>query len=213
MLCGASNAAQATFRSETGKVIFRTRRSVSGPFCRDCGLATFRILTNRTLIFGWWGVISFFTNWLTIARNMQSCKTIIGLGAPTRKPDVIGRISGPLDPGKPLHRRFGIYFAGLLVLGTLAVLSNQATPKRPTSDEAAVCNAVQSYVDAVNSRDASASQTAAQALRTAGYQTVNPVLSRAVSQLILAPNDTDIAREFGNLLQACSDLGQPIQRV
>lgn len=135
-LCGSTPAVPARFRSETGKIIWRTRRWLDGWFCRDCGLAVFREMTNRTLITGWWGVLSFFVNWLTLARNVFARAKVARLSPPqSRDPLVVTPLSGPLSPGASLFARPGVYVAAvvLVVFGVVVANSDDtSSPNAPT---------------------------------------------------------------------------------
>lgn len=71
-VCGGSPAAAVRFRQESGRLLWRVRRWIDGPFCRTCGTAVFRTMTDRTLLTGWWGLISFFQNLATIAGNVAA---------------------------------------------------------------------------------------------------------------------------------------------
>lgn len=134
MFCGSAPAIDVTLRQETGKILWRTRRSLDGAFCRDCGLAAFRSMTNRTLITGWWGVISFFVNWTTIARNVGVQRRIGQLSPPRRKPEVVAPLARPLNPGKPLHKRAGIYVAAVALVVVAGVAIGSAAEEPTTGN-------------------------------------------------------------------------------
>lgn len=53
-VCGAWPAAHATVRGHQGIVVLMRFLSVRGPFCRDCGLSTYRRMSSDTLWQGWW---------------------------------------------------------------------------------------------------------------------------------------------------------------
>lgn len=74
----------------------------AGPFCRDCGLATYRELTVTSAWFGWWGIQSLFYNLGGFVVNAMTRRRIAALPAPET---YWGH--GPMDPGKPLFRRLG----------------------------------------------------------------------------------------------------------
>lgn len=119
--CGATPTAEVTLRQETGKVLWRTRRLIEGRFCRDCGISLFREMQNRTLITGWWGLISVFVNWATVVRNIVAANRLQRLLAPRTEPGAF--LSARLKPGKPLLQRGGVWVAAvvMVVLGALVV--------------------------------------------------------------------------------------------
>jgi hypothetical protein len=126
-LCGSGPAAPVVLRQETGKIIWRTRRRMEGTFCRDCGLALFRSTQNRTLMTGWWGALSFFVNIGSILGNTDAWLKIRSLDKPRRDPAVVSYLDMPLDPGSPLYRRAGIWFAAAIVavFGSMAAADGQ----------------------------------------------------------------------------------------
>src|SRR5690349_5367533 len=48
--CGCVPAANVTFRGHQGMIVIMRFLRLEGPFCRDCGLSTFRRMTSRTLV-------------------------------------------------------------------------------------------------------------------------------------------------------------------
>lgn len=128
-LCGSEPAADVTFRQHVGMVIFMRARSMPGPFCRDCGIATFRDLQNRTLITGWWGVLSLLVfGWLAAVRNVLALRPVLRLGPPVRDPAATGPLPGPLPPGRPLWMRPGPAVP-LLLAAALATVVVVATDR------------------------------------------------------------------------------------
>ncbi|MFI5864174.1 hypothetical protein [Streptomyces sp. NPDC051546] len=98
-LCGAGPAAEATVRGHQGMVVLMRFLSLRGPFCRDCGLATYRRMSADTLWQGWWGPLSLFATPVTLLLNLGPRAAFRRLAPPT------GGHRPPLDPGRPLRRR------------------------------------------------------------------------------------------------------------
>ncbi|MFF4324032.1 hypothetical protein [Streptomyces sp. NPDC001568] len=98
-LCGAQPAAQATVRGHQGMVVMMRSLSVQGPFCRDCGTATVRNMSAKTLWQGWWAPMSLLLTPITVLRNLGPRSTFAALAAPQ------GGFRPPLDPGKQVRRR------------------------------------------------------------------------------------------------------------
>lgn len=128
-LCGSAPAAELKFRRETGLILVRQRRLVEGTYCRDCGLSLFRETTDKTLMTGWWGFISFFANWITIVSNVAGRVAIRSLGPPVPNSGVRAPLPGPLDPGKPLFRRFGPYVVILIAFAVFALFAFAGDPE------------------------------------------------------------------------------------
>lgn len=98
--CGSTPAVHVDLRGHRAFVIFMQFLRRPGPFCRDCGLATSRSMTEQSLILGWWGMLSLFINPFTMLTNISGHKAIAALPAP-----IPGGPGRPMDPGKPLLRR------------------------------------------------------------------------------------------------------------
>jgi hypothetical protein len=115
IVCGRGPAVDLKIRSVVGIVIAFQWKHVKGRFCRDCGTASTRTVLNRTLLTGWWGFISFFFNWYAIAVDLGALQKLKGLPAPTGEP-----VQPPLQTGKPMWKRSGIYVAATaLIVGSL----------------------------------------------------------------------------------------------
>jgi hypothetical protein len=101
--CGSVPAVATTFRGHQGFLVVMRFLSVPGPFCRDCGLATFRTMTSRTLVQGWYGFLSLFFAPLTVAVNLLRRRRVASLPAP--QPNPYGPSRPPMDPGPRLLQR------------------------------------------------------------------------------------------------------------
>lgn len=71
-LCHIENVplAPASFRANAGFVIFRVKDNLSGYFCERCIDDAFWKQHTLSAIFGWWGVISLFSNVVHIPLNL-----------------------------------------------------------------------------------------------------------------------------------------------
>ncbi|MBW8485898.1 hypothetical protein [Actinomadura parmotrematis] len=97
--CGSGPAAKATFRAHRGMIVVMSFRHLEGPFCRDCGMATFRRLTADTLIQGWYGYASFVITPITVLINLFRRGKVAHLAPPA------GGGRQPMDPGPRLLAR------------------------------------------------------------------------------------------------------------
>ena len=61
-----------TFHSNVGVLIMRFTTKISGNFCRPCIDKNFWSATLTSLFLGWFGVISFFVNWIFLAMNVAN---------------------------------------------------------------------------------------------------------------------------------------------
>jgi hypothetical protein len=102
-MCGSVPAAAVKFRGHQGFVIVMRFLSLDGPFCRDCGLATFRSMTSRTLVQGWYGYASLIITPITVLINLVRRDTVASLPAP--RPNQYAPSRPPMDAGKHLMAR------------------------------------------------------------------------------------------------------------
>jgi len=114
--CGSYPAKNATIRGHRGIIVVMQFLSQKGPFCRDCGISTFRTMTSRTLVQGWWGYASFIITPITLLINLFQRLKFKDMPAPRPAPD--GNSVAPMPLGKPIFLRPTI--VGLLL--PLAVL-------------------------------------------------------------------------------------------
>jgi len=127
-MCGSVPAAPAKFRGHQGFVVMMRFLSLDGPFCRDCGLSTFRSMTSRTLVQGWYGYASFIITPITVLMNVIRRGKVAKLPAP--QPNPYGPSRPPMDPGPRLLMRpmtivgLGIPFALIILLIVLINLDS-----------------------------------------------------------------------------------------
>ena len=120
-ICGSGPAAQATFRAVTGAIIMHTIWTSHGPYCRDCGLHTFRRQTTKSLSGGWCGIQAIVLTPIFLLMNIAARGKVVNLPAP--QPRMDGRGQAPLDPGPPVFERPGAYvFPALVGLLMIAVI-------------------------------------------------------------------------------------------
>jgi hypothetical protein len=123
-LCGNGPAAEATFRAVTGALIMHTMWTAPGPYCRDCGMHTFRRQTTKTLSLGWCSVGALIITPFFLLMNVSARGKVANLPAP--QPRMDGRGQRPLDPGPPVLQRPGayVYPALAVVLLFLVIIGN-----------------------------------------------------------------------------------------
>jgi len=98
--CGSVPAVQATVRGHQGLLIMMRFLKLEGPFCRSCGIATYRDMTTKSLWQGWWGFASFIINPITMLVNLPTRAKFGKLPEP-----VPGAPGQPMNVGKPLFKR------------------------------------------------------------------------------------------------------------
>jgi hypothetical protein len=126
--CGCVPAVNTKFRGHQGMIVLMRFLSQPGPFCRDCGLATFRTMTSRTLVQGWYGYASFVITPITVLMNLVRRGKVAALPPPQQPP--YGAFGRPLDPGPALLARpmtiigLGIPVALIILLVAVIVAGN-----------------------------------------------------------------------------------------
>ncbi len=81
-LCSASPALQVTVHEHHGMVVLMQHVRYRGPFCRTCGERVVARATKRTLMMGWWGMISVFVTPITLLLDMRVRSKLRGLPEP-----------------------------------------------------------------------------------------------------------------------------------
>ncbi|MET7419387.1 hypothetical protein [Dactylosporangium sp. NPDC005555] len=123
--CSNVPTAKTKFRGHRGLIIAMQFRHVDGPFCRDCGLATFRELTSKTLIQGWYSYGSFFIAPFIVLWNLINRGKVASLAPP--QPSPYGGAQRPMDPGRPLMARpasiIGVFVPFILIVALITVIA------------------------------------------------------------------------------------------
>ncbi|MET7771368.1 hypothetical protein [Nocardia sp. NPDC005366] len=122
--CGSTPAASVDIRGHRGFIFFMQFLKSPGPFCRDCGLATYRRMTVESMWIGWWGFLSAVINPVTMLINIPARSRITEL-----PPPIPGGPRIPMEPGKPLYERIefllpiALIIVGPFILVALASLN------------------------------------------------------------------------------------------
>ncbi|MDG6107492.1 hypothetical protein Daura_48835 [Dactylosporangium aurantiacum] len=123
--CNNVPTAQTKFRGHRGMIIMMQFRHVDGPFCRDCGMATFREMTSKTLIQGWYGYASFVITPFIVLWNIINRGKVASLAPP--QPSPYGGARQPMNPGKRLLARpisiIGLCVPFILIFGLILVIA------------------------------------------------------------------------------------------
>jgi hypothetical protein len=116
-LCGALNVQDFKFSRQVGLIFQRRIASVELKLCRSCALAVGRDFQSRTLLSGWWGLISFFANAAYVWQNSAQLRTANSMADPAAP---VGYRVDSLDPGRPVWKRARSWPAPLIICGWLA---------------------------------------------------------------------------------------------
>jgi hypothetical protein len=96
-----------------GMLFLRRVTRWNGHACRTCGTELFRRYQNGTLVKGWWGVISFVSNFFYIAGNLKAKKVLDRMRPPAGPPAPGQR---PLPVGRPLVQRAGVWVVAAMIV-------------------------------------------------------------------------------------------------
>lgn len=97
--CGRTPTAQIEAHRSTGWLLFGVYRTISGPYCKACGLAVTREAICHSMIWGW-SIIGLAYNPFLLAVSLRSLRALHGLADPAVPPS-----APPLDPGRPIVQR------------------------------------------------------------------------------------------------------------
>ena len=126
-ICGSLHVKDVKFTRQVGLIFQRRVGRVENRLCRSCALAIGRSFQTKTLAAGWWGTISFFTNFGYVFGNAKQLRDI-GRMAPPEAPE--GFRTMPIDPGKEVWKR-PLSYVGIGVFAVIAVIA--ATSDSSTS--------------------------------------------------------------------------------
>ncbi|GAB2689051.1 hypothetical protein GCM10010442_02590 [Kitasatospora kifunensis] len=117
-ICGGFPAVDVTVRGHQGLIVLMRFLSRPGPYCRVCGTATVREMSQRTLVRGWWGYLSPLFTLIALLRTRSAYQKIRQLPPPAP-----GTHGPQLDQGTPLTKRGAIWMLLLPVLSVAACIT------------------------------------------------------------------------------------------
>lgn len=128
-MCGRSPSVQIKVKEQTGLVVVHNWQRWEGAACRDCGTSIVRKALVHNLFAGWWGVISFLVNPITMVSNLRASSELARLAPPVGAP-----LAPPVPAVKPLWRRPLLLAAPLVVVGVIVALVH-LWPSQTSVDE------------------------------------------------------------------------------
>jgi hypothetical protein len=81
-VCGREPAEVFTIRRHVGMLIMQRFVKFQGPLCRDHGLEASKDFLNKTLVQGWWGIVSFFVNFYAVYTDLRAVQQAKRMSAP-----------------------------------------------------------------------------------------------------------------------------------
>jgi len=85
-VCGRTPAAQLTLRRHVGMLIMQKFFRAKPTLCRDHGRQVAKQWLTKTLVQGWWGIVSFFVNFVAVGTDIAALRKASKLGEPQGAP-------------------------------------------------------------------------------------------------------------------------------
>jgi hypothetical protein len=125
-VCGCEGPTkQVTLMQNIGVLVVRFPKTLRGALCRYCIEKHFFQYTLVSMLFGWWGVISFFTTLVAIPLNVVTYLSAVGLPAPEDAERTRAHLRGK---GSVLTG-FGVLIALAAGLGLLVSVGMMLAPR------------------------------------------------------------------------------------
>jgi len=99
-VCGRHPAALLKLRRHVGMILMQRFVSARAALCRDHRVALAKEFLRKTLVQGWWGLISFFVNFYAVYTDLMALSQARKLGPPVGAPTSASP-SGWAPPASP----------------------------------------------------------------------------------------------------------------
>jgi hypothetical protein len=137
-VCGHEPAADVVFRAHRGYVVMVRVVAEVGPYCRACGLATFRDVTALTMAHGWWSIVSWVVAPAIMLLNLRARRTVLRLPEPARRAEHVPPNMRPLPPGRPVFARPMPWLGVVLLAALSASIAVAAVRQMPAPEPGCV---------------------------------------------------------------------------
>ncbi len=113
-VCGRRPAVTIKLRRHLGLILVMRMARLEGAFCREHGEAVASEYLRRTLVEGWWGILSFFVNWYALYIDIVALREVRRLAPaagerselpPDTLPDEIRTVATETAEGRTERRR------------------------------------------------------------------------------------------------------------
>jgi hypothetical protein len=121
-LCGSRPARRVSFKNQTAFLVAASLHTTQLTLCRDCGTAVGRKVQNRTLLGGWWGMLSFFRNLSYVASNAGELRRLRSMEEPTKFVSLSTPLATPMSTGRSVFARSGLWLTVGAVAATAAAV-------------------------------------------------------------------------------------------
>jgi hypothetical protein len=133
--CGSYPASEVHFRHISGRLFYYRSAEFRAELCRPCAIGTGRRLQNKTLIWGWWGLIALIRNIYVIFKNAAELSRVKKFGQIDQRDQAADAPTGrPLLEGRTVFARFGAVVTLGLVGGLAWTVVMSALHPSPTME-------------------------------------------------------------------------------
>ena len=70
-VCGRGPAQTFTIRRHVGMLVLQRFVHITAPLCKEHATSMAKEFLGKTLVQGWWGIISFFANWFDVFTDLS----------------------------------------------------------------------------------------------------------------------------------------------
>jgi hypothetical protein len=81
-ICGRTPTAEFKLAWNTGLIVLNVSHRLNATLCRTHGRAASLAYLGKTLVFGWWGFISFFINFIVVGVDIRALLRAVRLPEP-----------------------------------------------------------------------------------------------------------------------------------
>ena len=81
-VCGRQPAERFVIKRHVGMILAQRFFKMDAVLCREHAIAYSKEYLGKTLIQGWWGIISFFVNWGNVAADLSALSRAKKMGEP-----------------------------------------------------------------------------------------------------------------------------------
>jgi hypothetical protein len=129
-VCRRTPAVKLMLRRNVGYILMRKWYEFDGALCRTHAIQGSLTYLWKTLLFGWWGVISFLVNWLALLANIVALVRSFFITQPEGQPSL------PYSFAEwERNRRFGAELGRYVALAEEAAVAREAAAMPPRPDE------------------------------------------------------------------------------
>ena len=86
-VCGRIPTRQLPIRRHVGMILFQRFVKVVKPLCREHGMSITKSFLGKTIVQGWWGVISVFVNVFVVIADLSVLSRYGKLAPPQPRPE------------------------------------------------------------------------------------------------------------------------------